>query len=83
MTLEQAYKKESSWQAKVTIMELYHLTMSSSNSKWTLTNTAKQFEVSIGLVSENLKLAHAIHSDPKLLDCTSRDKALKRMYARR
>lgn len=42
-------------------MELYHLTMNHRKT-WSIAKTAHYFGVSIGLVSENLKLAHALHN---------------------
>lgn len=59
-------------------MEIYHLTMT-HRQKWTVTQTAEYFNCSIGLVSENLKLGHAIHANEKLLACQSRQEALKRL----
>jgi hypothetical protein len=60
-------------------MELYHLAMSQREKGWTITKTAQQFNCSIGLVSENLKLASAIHIKPSLLKIESRQDALKRI----
>lgn len=60
-------------------MEIYHLTMQSHIKGWTLSNTAEHFRVSIGLVSENLKLAHALHSNESLIKCESRQDALRRV----
>jgi hypothetical protein len=62
-------------------MEIYHLAMSQLERSWTITKTAEAFGVSIGLVSENLKLANSIHVDDKILRCETRQDALK--YAER
>jgi len=66
------------------IMEIYHLTMRSritpsQNSHWTITDTANYFKVSTGLVSENLKLARAFHSNNFIGDCKNRQEALEYM----
>jgi hypothetical protein len=79
MTFKELYTNESTWHGKVTVMEIYHLTMCHREKGWTLTKTAKHFECSIGLVSENLRLAYAIHSDDKILKCESRQVALKKI----
>lgn len=60
-------------------MELYHLAMTQREKGWTLTKTAEAFEVSIGLVSENLRLALAIHVNESLISCDSRQDALRRI----
>ena len=46
---------------------------------WTLSKTAEHFGVSIGLVSENLRLALAIHTNDAILKCESRQDALKKL----
>lgn len=52
--------------------------MLSKHTKWTVKSTAEYFNVSMALVSENLKIAHALGEG--LLDgCTSRVKALKEL----
>ncbi len=46
---------------------------------WTLHHTAKDFGVSIGLVSENIRLALAIDKDKEIIKCKTRQDALKRI----
>jgi len=77
------YKEETTWHGKVIVMEIYHLAMLTKDKAWTIADTASGLEVSIGLVSENLRLAQAIHDDAKFLKCESRQAALKRWYAHR
>lgn len=60
-------------------MEIYHLAMTQRVKGWTISETARYFGVSIGLTSENLKLAHAIHTTPTLIQFPNRQEALKRM----
>lgn len=76
MTFLERYKLATTWHEKATVMEIYHLCMCQIERGWTLTMTARDFEVSIGLVSENLQLAHAIHVNEKILKCESRQSAL-------
>lgn len=79
MTFRQRYDNESTWQGKVTVMEIYHLAMLHREKGWTVTKTANDFGVSIGLVSENLKLAKEIHINSRILKCESRQDALRKM----
>lgn len=68
------------WQEKCVLISLYHTAMCIKFKTWTLTDTALHFEVSIGLVSENIKLAKWIDSveiGSKLMQCETREKALK------
>ena len=79
MTFVERYNSETTWHGKVMVMEIYHLAMTTRSKNWTITRTAESFGVSIGLVSENLRLAHAIHINPTILKCDSRQDALKRL----
>ena len=86
MTFLERYELAKTWHEKAIITELYHLAMSQRYPGWTITKTAEHFEVSIGLVSENLRLAHSIHSDENIMKCESRQDALKHLngkYRRR
>lgn len=79
MTFLERYAQESTWHGKVLVMEIYHLAMAHRQRGWTITKTAESFGCSIGLVSENLRLAHAIHVNEKILKCESRQDALKKL----
>lgn len=79
MTFKERYYNEVTWHGKVTVMEIFHLAMSHNEKNWTLVKTAESFGCSIGLVSENLKLAQAIHSNENILNCESRQIALKKI----
>lgn len=60
-------------------MEIFHLSHSHHDKTWTLTKTAKYFGVSVALVSENLKIAKASHIDERIMDCKTREEALKKV----
>jgi hypothetical protein len=77
MTFLERYNQETTWHGKAIVMEIYHLAMSTRSKNWTITKTAEHFECSIGLVSENLKLALALHTQTELIRCSSRQDALK------
>ena len=79
MTFPEKYRLEKTWYGKVTIMEIFHLTMSINYNHWTIHDTAKEFNVSIGLVSENLKLAKEIDKNPNIIKCETRQDALKKL----
>lgn len=82
MTFLERYNLETTWHGKAMIMEIYHLAMCSRVKTWTITRTAEHFECSIGLVSENLRLAQAIHLNDSLLKSESRQDALRRINGR-
>lgn len=79
MTLIEKYKTEDRWYAKVILMEVYHLVNLRSNSNWTVSDTAHDFNVSIGLASENLRIAEAMHKNDKLINCKTRQLALDKI----
>lgn len=77
VTFLDKYNVEKSWFNKVHIMEIFHLAHVHHEKGWTITKTAKYFGVSIALVSENLKIAKYSHKHPKILECKTREEALK------
>lgn len=79
MTFPERYNQATIWFEKVLVMEIYHLAMTHREKGWTITKTADAFSVSIGLVSENLRLAQAIHTNDKVAKCESRQDALRRL----
>jgi hypothetical protein len=83
MKFYERYKLEQTWQGKVIIMEIYHLAMSQIRKGWTIQKTANNFHCSIGLVSENLRIADALHTEPDLLNCESRQNVLSKIDRRK
>lgn len=79
MTFRERYTHAQTWHDKAIVIELYHLAMTHRNKGWTISKTAEYFQCSIGLVSENLKLAHAIHIQPSILNIPSRQEALRKL----
>lgn len=78
MTHKEKFHRSTDWKERVLTVEFFHLLMLSKHTKWTVKSTAEYFNVSMALVSENLKIAHALGEG--LLDgCTSRVKALKEL----
>lgn len=79
MTFIERYAREKTWHGKAMIMEIYHLAMTQREKGWTIEKTAQHFSCSIGLVSENLRLAHAIHKIPRIMELPTRQDALRRL----
>lgn len=77
MTFVERYNQESTWQGRAIVMEIFHLAACAHHKDWTVTKTAQYFRVSIGLVSENLRLASALHESESLSKKESRQDALK------
>ena len=79
------YKEAKEWHRKVCIMHLFHTAQCMHDTNWTLNATAKFFDVSIGLVSENIRLAKQLDERPELMKASNRQEALdmeKRKYTR-
>lgn len=79
MTFLEKYKSTNKWYERALIMEIYHLTKCHHDKTWTITKTANDFDCSIGLVSENLKLAHYIHMTPSITKLETRQAALQKV----
>ena len=79
MDFRQKYEKCEDLQDKVIVIEIYHLSRLCQNKNWTIYQTATDFGLSVGLVSENLHLAKESHVHPKLLECESRQEAMKKI----
>ncbi len=79
MTIIEMYRAEDTWYGKVLIMGAYHVVRCSEFPEWTLHHTANDFQVSVGLVSENIRLAIALDTNKNLINCKSRTDALKKL----
>ncbi len=83
MTFVERYRMADKWQDKVLIMNLYHTAMLRGNSDWTIRKTATVFQCSVGLVSENIRLADAIDRIPAINECKTRQEALNKVDRRK
>lgn len=72
MTAKQKYQNSKTWQHKVLVINIYHLYMR-TKKEWSVRKTAHYFGISVGNVSESLKLYQ--HFD-KVKHAPSRKKAL-------
>jgi len=73
MTPQDLFKQKKEWQDKVALVSYLHHKMILKDKSWTVKDTAHYFEISIGLVSENLKLAEYLD---KVKVCKTRKQAL-------
>lgn len=78
MTFREALANEKSWQKRALIINLYHIQKSLRNKNWTMRDTAKRLELSLGTISESIKIAKAILEDPSL-ELLTRSECLMRV----
>lgn len=74
------YHDSDKWYEKALIILVYHTIMSGTVKHWTLRMTAKKMDRSVGLVSEDIRLAQCIklHEDI-MLKLPDRQSAMKKM----
>lgn len=83
-TFQEKYAECKTWQEKSTLISLYHTLMLVKYSDWIIHDTALHFRVSVGLVSENIRLAKEIdNNNKKIIDAKTREEALKLLDKRR
>lgn len=70
--------KEKVWHRKALLIDIFHTTNSMADDHWTLRNTANELHLSIGQVSEDLRLAVLIRADESLT-LLSRNLALRKL----
>jgi hypothetical protein len=78
MTYQDALRNTKEWHKRALIISLYHMKMLLRNKRWTMRHTAKRLQISLGLVSESIKLAKAMNDDPEI-EKMKRNDALKRI----
>lgn len=85
-TFKEKYNEAGlSWQSKAVVISLYHSAMCIKFPTWTMDDTALHFNISKGLVSENIRLAKAIDSKElgnRMIKCKTRESALKMIERR-
>lgn len=75
--VSEKYKKTSSWLLRARLIFVYHnYQMFKHEYKWSVRKTARYFDVSIGQVSESLKL---VSNYDKIKDCKTRQEALEKV----
>ncbi len=84
VTFKEQYSKCKTWQEKAILIALYHSIMVAKYPTWNVQDTASHFHKSIGLVSENIKLARAIdEGNKKVIGAATREDGLKMLEKRR
>lgn len=74
MTYKEKYESCETWQERAVIINLYHALQVAQRKHWTMRATAKYFGISLGHVSEDIKLAESIST---LRNISTRKEALK------
>lgn len=78
LTFKDKYLSCKTWQDKAIVVGLYHTIMCIKYPSWTVLDTALHFEISVGLTSENIRLAEQINSGNESINkSASREAALK------
>jgi len=79
VTFKEKYNSRGiTWQEKAVLISLYHIAMCVKYPTCNLNDTSQHFGVSVGLVSENIRLAKAIDSNNlKVIKSKTREDALK------
>lgn len=83
MTFVERYQIADGWQEKVLVMSIFHSAATQGQKNWTIKQTASVFGVSVGLVSENLRLAEAIDMGSDITNCETRQNALNKIERRK
>ena len=76
MTYRESYKLEKDWKRRVALIATFHGARCLQSKTWKLTDSAKYFGISIGLISESLNLSK--HWD-QIESCKSRSEALRKV----
>ena len=72
------FDQSTNWIDKVLIVSVFHNIQVLKNGSWKISNTALHFEISLGLCSENLRLAKEIdNGNDKIKNAKHREDALK------
>jgi len=76
LTYRESYSSEKSWKRRVALIATFHGARLMRNPNWKLTDSAKYFGLSLGLISESLNLSK--HWD-QIDSCKSRSEALRKI----
>jgi len=78
MTYQEALQKERRWDKRAILISLYHGRMLLKNTKWNQRRTARKLGISLGAISEAIKLAKALTEEPELKNL-KREEALAKI----
>jgi glucan phosphorylase len=73
------YHDSDKWYEKALIILVYHTIMSGAVENWTMRMTAKKLDRSVGLISEDIRLAQCIKDHDDMLKLPDRQSAMKKM----
>lgn len=78
MTFKERLNSETSWSKKAMIIELFHYSMVlKKGSIWKMKHSAIALDISVGRLSEDLKIARMIKAVPGLENCRDRKQVLE------
>lgn len=80
MTAALKYKQCKTWRGRVRLIYLYHSIRLARDYKWTLAQTAKYFDISLGATSEALTLAMHLDKVRKIKNRREAVEYIKRRY---
>lgn len=86
INFKEKYNSSDTWQEKAVLMALFHQAMCIKHPKlWNMKMTASHFDVSMGLVSENIRLATEMRGEKSelLMKTKTRDEGLKLIERRK
>jgi hypothetical protein len=79
--LVQKFYDEHRWKDRCLLLEIIHIKMkqqsASKKKKWNVKDTAKMLKLSVGAVSEDLRIAQAISNESLDSSIKSRNQAVK------
>lgn len=81
-----AFKDCKTWQDKAMLISLFHTSKCIQHpNSWNMAKTAKHFNISIGMVSENIRLAKEFDgpNGDNIVACKTREDALKMIERRK
>jgi hypothetical protein len=76
MTYREALTKEKRWSRRAHLINIFHSKMLLKRRKWNMRLTAKYLSISLGQVSEGIRLAKALNDNANI-EGMNRDEALK------
>jgi hypothetical protein len=74
MTFKDKYSTCTDWKERACTIAIYHAAMIAKHDSWSISLTAKYFEISASKAGEDIKL---VDNMPLVAECKSRNIALK------
>lgn len=78
MNIRRLIEREQLWYKKAYLISMYHTIHTMMHKQWTIKDSARELDLSVGFICENLQLIETIREDKSLMQL-SRNAALKVM----